>query len=434
MGGAGETTRRRVRADGATDFVRCFPRAAIPARSSDTVPVPHFAPASGQILLVTGDGRDEDGLATLLRAAGYTVRVSAPESPTFHESIANPPGLLLAVVNVASENGLVLAFARRLREALGGFAPALVVIAGGGDDDEESLERAFVAGARDVLARPVHPSLLRVKVAQYIRSVAWQRTCVGSYAVRKTLGRGANGVVYLAERDGAPIALKVIDAQAVEADPESLARFRRETEALRRLSCDGIPRFFDAGRERDLFYCAMEFVPGDTLDAILDDGPLPEGAVLGLLLELARALLAVHEVGLVHRDVKPANVILTPSGRAKLVDFGLAKEPQDSSLTRGDEIVGTVAYMAPELALGKRASAASDAYALGMTGLHAAIGYCPLSGTSWEILGRVSRGDIPSPSALLPQADARLVGILEGLLRADPLERALLEEVVARLT
>jgi predicted Ser/Thr protein kinase len=428
LSGKRDTTRRRNTEPGTESSVKPLQRSASTAAD---VPSPRLGGAAGEVVVLTGDGRDLDGFRPVLESAGYGVRVVGPELKAFHDVVARVPGLLIA--SIGGHPGLVLTFAMRLRESLGTFAPPLIVVAGGSAADEKALEVALRAGARDVLARPVHASLLRVKVAQFIRANAQRPPSLGGYCVRRTLGRGANGTVYLAERGGTLVALKAIDAQAVEADPESLARFRRETEALRRLRSPGVPRFYEAGRERDVFFCAMEYVPGDTLDALLDQGPLPQARVEDVTVEIARALLDVHASGLVHRDVKPANVIVTPEGRAKLVDFGLAKEPADASLTRCDEIVGSVAYMAPEVANGRRASPATDAYALGMTALTAALGECPLHGSSWEILDRVSRGEVPKPSLLLMDGPPRLKQTLDGLLRPNRTDRLLLEEVLALL-
>ncbi|MBI3724175.1 serine/threonine protein kinase [bacterium] len=302
-----------------------------------------------------------------------------------------------------------------LKQTLGTRAPpALAIVAG---DDERELENAYDAGARDVLARPVPVALLRVKALRYASRDRHSPRRIGDYEVVRVLGRGGTGTVYLAMRGALPVALKVLDVR--DAEPETLARCRREADLLRALTCREIPRFVDAGRLQDDVFFAMEFVPGETLHALAARGPLPEPLVARVLGDVARALATIHAAGLVHRDVKPANIIVPPAGPAKLVDFGIAKLMSDRTLTRGDVIVGTTPYLAPELFAGEEADTATDAFALGMTGLEALLGRCPLEGSRFSIASRLLRGDVPDPVQLLPHADRRLVAMIEGLLARE---------------
>src|SRR5579871_2214393 len=180
LSGKRDTTRRRTNDPGTESSVRPLQRSASTAAD---IPSPRLGGASGEIVILTGDGRDLDGFAPILEGAGYGVRVVGPELRAFHDVIAHVPGLLIA--SVGGHPGLVLTFAQRLRESLGTFAPPLIVVAGGSAEDEKALEGALRVGARDVLARPVQASLLRVKVAQFIRANAQRPPSLGGYDVRR---------------------------------------------------------------------------------------------------------------------------------------------------------------------------------------------------------------------------------------------------------
>jgi serine/threonine protein kinase len=237
------------------------------------------------------------------------------------------------------------------------------------------------------------------------------------------------GTVYLARRDGKDVALKVLDAGRGDVQPEAIARFRRETDILRSLAGPRTPRFLDAGRVADCFYCVMEFVPGATVRDAMARGPAGERTAAVLLDHVGQALEAIHGVGLVHRDVKPENVILTPDGGAKLVDFGLAKSVLDHGLTRTGELLGTVEHLAPELILGQPATPRTDAFALGMTVLEALAGSSPLAGRPEEIAAMLVEGDFPRARDLIPAS--RLRAAIDGLLEPSPEKRMPISEARA---
>ncbi len=193
----------------------------------------------------------------------------------------------------------------------------------------------------------------------------------GRYRVETELGRGGMGVVYrgtqlVLER---PVAIKVLLGPVSE-DTSALARFRREAVATGRLAHPGIVGIVDAGVHRGEPYLVMELVDGEPLDEVLARrGPLPVDEALSLARQLADALATAHESGVLHRDVKPANVLLAKDGRARLVDFGLAMltRTEDRRLTLFGAFVGTPEYLAPEVARGEEPDARADVYALGAT-------------------------------------------------------------------
>ena len=200
-------------------------------------------------------------------------------------------------------------------------------------------------------------------------------TRLGPYEVTDLVGAGGMGEVYRARdtRLGRDVAIKVLP-EHVAHDPDALARFGREARAVAALSHPHIAALFDIGETDGTHYLVMELLEGETLAGRLRRGALPEKDTLRIGTEIAEALGAAHAHGIVHRDVKPANVMLTRSG-VKLLDFGLARlqrkadararrrRPRRSSGERG--VAGTLPYMAPEQLEGREADARADVWALG---------------------------------------------------------------------
>ncbi|MDQ2910444.1 MAG: protein kinase [Actinomycetota bacterium] len=190
----------------------------------------------------------------------------------------------------------------------------------------------------------------------------------GRYELEELVGTGGMSSVYrahdrLLERQ---VALKVLHEQ-LTADGEHVERFRREARAVAQLSHPNIVTVIDRGEQDDRQYIVFEYVDGENLKALLErEGPLPERQAIGLALQIARALGFAHGQGLVHRDVKPQNVLLNDGGQAKVTDFGIARSLDvHSGLTQTGTVMGTSDYIAPEQARGSRVDAQSDIYSLG---------------------------------------------------------------------
>ncbi|MBI3271266.1 MAG: protein kinase [Planctomycetes bacterium] len=192
---------------------------------------------------------------------------------------------------------------------------------------------------------------------------------IGDYVIQRELGRGGMGVVYEAIQHslGRRVALKVLNPAAV--DPESIARFQREAAAAGRLTHPNIVGVYGAGREGDVHYFSMEFVEGESLSAMLKRGRVEPERVARLLVQAADALDYAHAQGVIHRDVKPANLLVTAADRLLVADFGLARDLTASTLTGSGGVFGTPMYMSPEQARGARAEIdrRTDVYSLGAT-------------------------------------------------------------------
>ncbi|KUL46983.1 serine/threonine-protein kinase [Streptomyces regalis] len=191
---------------------------------------------------------------------------------------------------------------------------------------------------------------------------------IGPYKVVGRLGAGGMGEVYLAEsRPGLRLAVKVVRTEHAQ-DRMFRARFRQEVRAAQTVGGTGTytARVVDADIEAERPWMATEFVEGPNLrEAVLDHGPLPEDAVLTLAAALGEALDAIHGKGMVHRDLKPSNILLAPDG-PRVIDFGIVRALEATSLTRTGTIVGSVGYVSPEqIRNGAEVGMASDVFSLG---------------------------------------------------------------------
>jgi tRNA A-37 threonylcarbamoyl transferase component Bud32 len=252
---------------------------------------------------------------------------------------------------------------------------------------------------------------------------------VGQYTLGRKLGEGGMGEVFLAEHRllKRPCAVKFIRPE-LAAHPGTAARFAREVEAVTGLTHANTVRVYDYGRADDgSFYYVMEYLDGPTLDRLVADyGPLPPGRVVHLLRQLCGALAEAHAAGLVHRDLKPGNVIVARLGGvcdvAKLLDFGLVLDESavDDRLTRAGVVLGTPAYMAPEQAAGEPVDARGDAYSLGAVAYFALLGRPPFGGKNARQVMAAHRTE---PIPALDGVPADLAAVVTRCLAKDPADR-----------
>ncbi len=262
------------------------------------------------------------------------------------------------------------------------------------------------------------------------------RLVLGRYRLGPRIGAGGFGTVFegFDERLERPVAVKVIPVDAGRAP----ARATREALAAARLDHPGIVAVYDAGEEPGSRYLVSELVRGRTLAQLEADGALSDRDVVRVGLALADALAHAHERGVVHRDVKPANVIVpdrpeSGRGAAKLADFGVAHLVDDDALTRTGDVVGTLAYMAPEQAAGRRVDARTDLYALGVVLYEALAGTNPVRGANPAATARKVGNPLPPlarPRRDLPRG---LCAAIDRAVRPRPVERGSLDDLADAL-
>ena len=258
---------------------------------------------------------------------------------------------------------------------------------------------------------------------------------IGEFELREELGRGGMGVVYLARQTslGRDVALKLLPSEATTGD-ESLERFHREATLLGRISHSSIVPVYLVGSERGFHFIAMEFVDGADLAELLvrhrdgRDEELPEAfrddfrtASVSVARDMADALATAHAHGVIHRDVKPSNILIDATGRGRLADFGLARDLAAATLTASGAMPGTTYYMSPERFRSERPAPGADVYGLGVVLYECVVGRRPFHGDSIErLMASIIEDDAQPPRRVDPEIPKDLETIILKCLEKDP--------------
>ncbi|MFO7941854.1 MAG: Stk1 family PASTA domain-containing Ser/Thr kinase [Bacillota bacterium] len=257
------------------------------------------------------------------------------------------------------------------------------------------------------------------------------------YEIVERLGTGGMSTVYRARcsylhRD---VAVKVLHGQLAH-DEEFLDHFRKEAWAAARLSHPNIVGIYDVGQEpdEDLYYIVMEHVQGPTLARVLDEEErLPPDRAIGIAVEILKALNFAHQKGVVHRDIKPDNVIIDETGRVKVTDFGIARAADSGTIVANDSIMGSARYMAPEQARGSYTDARADLYAAGVVLYEMLTGRVPFDGEGIvEIAMSHVNGEVPDPRAFNPEISDDLAHLVFKALEKEPARRYSTAEAMGR--
>jgi serine/threonine-protein kinase len=245
----------------------------------------------------------------------------------------------------------------------------------------------------------------------------------GRYTIHESLGRGAMGTVYRATDDaGQTVAIKVMSAALAE-DPDLVERFRREAMAAASLRHPNITAVLDFGKQDGQLFMAMELLGGSDLAALTDPATLTLPVKLSVMEQVADGMAFVHAAGLVHRDLKPGNIHVLPTGEAKIMDFGLVRYG-DSNMTATGTVMGSPSYMSPELMKGDKADARSDVFSLGAVFYELLAGRRAFAGKGITAIMMAVLGSEPAPLAqVAPDVPPPVARIVERCLRKDPAAR-----------
>lgn len=254
----------------------------------------------------------------------------------------------------------------------------------------------------------------------------------GRYELDSRIAIGGMGEVWEATDHviGRTVAIKILKDEYM-GDPGFLERFRAEARHAALVNHEGIASVFDYGEEAGSAFLVMELVPGEALSTILErDGALSTDKTLDIVAQTAAALQAAHAAGLVHRDIKPGNLLITPDGRVKITDFGIARIADQVPLTATGQVMGTVQYLSPEQASGHPASPATDIYSLGIVAYESLAGKRPFTGESQVAIAMAQINEQPPP--LPPTVAQPVQNLVMAMIAKKPEDRPAAAAAVAR--
>ena len=248
----------------------------------------------------------------------------------------------------------------------------------------------------------------------------------GRYRLESKLGSGGMSTVYLAldEVLDRPVAVKLLHREISE-EEDQLERFRREARAAARLSHPNLVGVIDAGEDDGRPYIVFEYIDGRTLKRqIQEQGPLPVDEAVAYGIEIGRGLTAAHARKLVHRDVKPQNVLIDPDGRAKVTDFGIARSLEQKGMTATGRVLGTTDYVSPEQAMGEDVDERSDVYSLGVVLYEMLTGEVPFQAeTQVGVAMKHVNEPMPDVQAKRPEVSAVVASVVDRAATKDPRDR-----------
>ena len=289
----------------------------------------------------------------------------------------------------------------------------------------DAATRALAAGASAGIASESSPAASKSSSLTPFELDVGQRLA-DRFVIQRVLGKGGMGAVYLAndERLGERVALKIMHGMAL-LDPAAGDRLRREASAARRISHANVVKIYDVGEDSGHLFLSMEYVEGQSLKELIQrHSVLPVERVRNYVREICEGLAAAHSQGVVHRDLKPGNVLVTPDQRVKIIDFGLARIANLEGMTATGMLLGTPEYMAPEQIKGGQINARTDLYALGALTYHALVGRPPFTGDTPIAVSLAQATETPIvPSQLRPGLDPGWDAFVLAAMSKDPLGR-----------
>ena len=327
---------------------------------------------------------------------------------------------MISVIRICHKCG-----AKIFSDAPRGLCTACVLETALGVEAETLVATVVDPGLAEQLARDEATGAPPVKIAAHADELLGE---LGDYELLEVVGRGGQGVVFRARQKSLNriVALKVISL-GQWASTAHLKRFRLEAEAAARLEHPGIVPIHEVGEREGSCYFSMKFVEGGQLDQVARRQPIPPRRAVELIAKVSRTVHYAHEHGILHRDIKPGNILLDAKGEPHLTDFGLARLVEsESSVTHTLDVLGTPSYMAPEQAAGNNAAVGSvtDVYGLGAVLYQLLTGHPPFAGgTTYETIKLVLETEPRQPRQLNPKIDRDLSTICLKSLEKDPKRR-----------
>jgi serine/threonine protein kinase len=390
-----------------------------------------------KVLIIDDEKSFCDLVRELLALEGYEVLIahSAEEA----EPIIDKTELSAILLDIVMPGESGVAFLERLKKA-DGLPPIIMVT---GHPNMNTAVRSIKSGAVDYLSKPVTPEKLIDTVKKAVGLSTMRRSertvmlndgakFIAGYRVKRVLGVGTMGVVYLVEKPGQregpdEYALKVLKRLAAQSEKELeyiKERFILEARATHGISHPNVIRVYDFGTtEKDLPYILLEFCPGKTMEELIIDDLLTLPEKCRILMQIALALEAIHNKGVCHRDIKPSNVIVRENLMAKLTDFGIARL-HDSNLTMTSEVFGSPAFLSPEGFESAKVDHRADIFSFGSMAYQLFTGRLPFEGEDIAVISHKVRKEPPVwPRHMDDSFPAPLEMILRKMMAKDPSKR-----------
>jgi serine/threonine protein kinase len=308
------------------------------------------------------------------------------------------------------------------------------------NDSSEEIELAIAAGANDYIIKPIRERELASRIGTLLNktnlfSDEFQPGTLfaNRYNIKSLLGKGGDSTVYhavdISKNPEEDVALKIIK---VKEDAQALSpQFERETTGLSKLDHPNIVKLLEHGSFEGVFFLTTEFIEGRSLGDIIKDSPLIEESAVDLALEVAEALKYIDQFGIIHRDIKPDNILISSAGEVKLVDFGLSREEHQQTVSLKGEMSGTPQYLAPEYIDGKQLNIRTDIYSLGITLFYMVSGTLPFqAGTPMALLSKQLNEAPPMLNDVTEGVSKEFAELVNRMLVKDPDERITLIEMV----
>ncbi len=313
--------------------------------------------------------------------------------------------------------------------------PILMVINESGNE----INSAISSGANEYIIKPIREMELQSRIELLLnRSNLFSNEFIeGSmfakkYKIASLLGKGGDSTVYRAldsSEGDMEVALKILK---IKDDSETtLPQFERETTGLAKLDHPNIVKLLDHGKAEGFFYVVTEFVKGSSLGDIIKESPLMEESAIDLALEVAEALRYINQFNIVHRDIKPDNILISDLGEVKIVDFGLSREKHQQTVSIKGEMFGTPQYLSPEYIDGKKLDIKADIYSLGITLFYMVSGTLPFNaGTPMALINKQLNEPPPLLHEVAPDISGEFSSLINSMLAKDPAERPDIDEMI----